>query len=67
VLVCLYADSSFRRALAELSGADLHKVQQFEKFLLAVVTHRRWFTTFMETSDLRHVEDFLGLEIVKPE
>jgi hypothetical protein len=71
----------FRKALAEVSGADLYKVQLFEKFLLSVVRHRRWFNSLTQSSlddlrddflhlkghaDLRLKEDgFLGLEIVK--
>jgi hypothetical protein len=38
----------FRKALAELSGADFYKVQLFEKFLLSVVRHRRWFNTLAQ-------------------
>jgi len=64
-------DVIFREALAELSGGDLFRVQEFEKFLQSVVCHRRWFNTFSQSSigwyvgDDRRLEvDSLGLEIV---
>jgi|SRR5271156_1302130 len=58
-------DHRFRKALAELSGADLFRVQLFEKFLLSVVRHRRWFSTLTPSSFDTDGDDVMGLEIVR--
>ena len=62
---CELGEHKFRKALAELSGADLFKVQLFEKFLLSVVCHRRWFNTLGHTIEEKlqraeSIEHFLG-------
>jgi hypothetical protein len=57
-------DHAFRNALAEDSGGDLYKVQEFEKFLLSVVRHQRWFNTLTQRplSELGQIrkDDILG-------
>jgi hypothetical protein len=58
-------DHTFRKALAELSGADLYRVQLFEKFLLSIVRHRRRFSTLAHTieeklQDAESIEDLQG-------
>ena len=57
-------DNRFRKALAELNGADLFKVQLFEAFLLSVVRHREWFSTLTLSSIQRDGDELMGLKIV---